>query len=86
MVSAVDGKDALTQLKEAGGKVDLVLMDMMMQEMDGYESTRQIRNNLAYRNLPVIAVTAKAMTRRLGLYYQTGGRGSIAVAVKGVVV
>ncbi len=62
VVSAVDGEDALVQLKEAGGKVDLVLMDMMMPEMDGYESTRQIRANAAYRALPVIAVTAKAMT------------------------
>lgn len=61
VISAMDGKDALGQL-EKNQKVDLVLMDMMMPEMDGYESTRRIREIPKYRNLPIIAVTAKAMT------------------------
>ncbi len=60
VISAIDGKDALKQLEQQK-KVDIVLMDMMMPEMDGYESTRRIRENPKYRNLPVIAVTAKAM-------------------------
>ena len=61
VLSAIDGKEALKQLQEKD-KVDLVLMDMMMPEMDGYEATRRIRAIPKYRNLPVIAVTAKAMT------------------------
>jgi CheY-like chemotaxis protein len=61
VLSAIDGKEALKQLQETD-KVDLVLMDMMMPEMDGYESTKRIRAVPKYRNLPVIAVTAKAMT------------------------
>ncbi len=60
VISAIDGRDALKQLEEHK-KVDIILMDMMMPEMDGYESTRRIRENPKYKNLPVIAVTAKAM-------------------------
>ncbi|MBT1704777.1 response regulator [Chryseosolibacter indicus] len=60
VIAAVDGRDALQKLKE-NPQVDIVLMDMMMPEMDGYETTAAIRKDLRYRNLPVIAVTAKAM-------------------------
>ncbi|OQP44550.1 histidine kinase [Niastella yeongjuensis] len=61
VVSAIDGKEALKQL-EGDVKIDMVLMDMMMPELDGYETTRILRKMPQYRNLPVIAVTAKAMT------------------------
>lgn len=60
VITAVDGKDALKQLRE-NPKVDIVLMDMMMPEMDGYDSTREIRKDRKLKNIPVIAVTAKAM-------------------------
>jgi len=61
VVSAMDGKEALNQLNEQP-HIDLVLMDMMMPEMDGYESTRKIRQIRKYQKVPIIAVTAKAMT------------------------
>ena len=60
IVSAMDGKDALKILDE-NPQVDIVLMDMMMPEMDGYESTTLIRRNPKYNKLPILAVTAKAM-------------------------
>jgi signal transduction histidine kinase/CheY-like chemotaxis protein/HAMP domain-containing protein len=60
VLSATDGKEALRLLDE-NPETDVVLMDMMMPEMDGYESITRIRKNLKYKNLPILAVTAKAM-------------------------
>ncbi|NOT77316.1 MAG: response regulator [Cyclobacteriaceae bacterium] len=60
IVTAVDGKEALRQV-ESNSKIDIVLMDMMMPEMDGYDSTAAIRRNPKFKSLPIIAVTAKAM-------------------------
>ncbi|HEF4759921.1 TPA: response regulator [Pseudomonas putida] len=55
-----NGREAMARLNEVED-IDLVLMDVMMPEMDGFEATLEIRKDPRWRKLPIIAVTAKAM-------------------------
>jgi CheY-like chemotaxis protein len=57
---AENGREAIESL-DADAGVDLVLMDVMMPEMDGHETTRALRADERFADLPVIALTAKAM-------------------------
>jgi CheY-like chemotaxis protein/CHASE3 domain sensor protein/putative methionine-R-sulfoxide reductase with GAF domain len=71
LTSALEHKGAIVEVGRNGLEaieklntvedIDLVLMDVMMPEMDGYEATAQIRKDPRWRKLPIIAVTAKAM-------------------------
>ena len=56
---ATNGKQALDAVARV--QPDLILLDVMMPEMDGYETMRRIRENSKFRLLPIIALTAKAM-------------------------
>jgi len=60
VLSAENGKQGIDTLEQTSD-VDGVLMDIMMPEMDGYEAIQLIRKNPAFKTLPVIALTAKAM-------------------------
>jgi HAMP domain-containing protein/signal transduction histidine kinase/DNA-binding response OmpR family regulator len=60
VVTATTGREAIALL-ESKPSVALVLMDIMMPEMDGYQTMEVIRQNAAFRRLPIIALTAKAM-------------------------
>ena len=60
VVSDDNGRDAIQTLQDDPG-VEIVLMDIMMPEMDGMETMREIRKIPRLKNLPIVAVTAKAM-------------------------
>ncbi|HYN22065.1 MAG TPA: response regulator, partial [Thermoanaerobaculia bacterium] len=60
VVSAENGKDGI-ELLQATPDVETVLMDVMMPELDGYDTMRAIRKIKKYQSLPIIAITAKAM-------------------------
>ncbi len=56
---ANNGKEAVEKVKES--EYDLVLMDLQMPEMNGFEATKIIRNDPSFKNLPILAMTANAM-------------------------
>ena len=57
---AENGRDGI-EILQTNPEINIVLMDIMMPEMDGYETTRAIRQQQQFRSLPIIALTAKAM-------------------------
>ena len=60
VLSATNGRQAI-ELIEQTPDLSVVLMDIMMPEMDGYETMREIRKGPRLRTLPILALTAKAM-------------------------
>ena len=60
VVTATTGREGISTL-EKSPDIAVVLMDIMMPEMDGYETMQVIRQNPTFRRLPIVALTAKAM-------------------------
>jgi CheY-like chemotaxis protein len=60
VVTAQTGREAISTLEKTPD-ISMVLMDIMMPEMDGYQTIQLIRKQAALRRLPIIALTAKAM-------------------------
>ncbi|MDY6950759.1 MAG: response regulator, partial [Thermodesulfobacteriota bacterium] len=80
VVIGKNGKKGLEQLN-TNGDTDLVLMDIMMPEMDGYEAMRQIRKEERFAALPIIALTAKAMKGDRGICIEAGASDYMAKPV-----
>ncbi len=62
VVEAVDGRDGL--LKLGGTKCDMILTDLNMPNMDGISLIREVRNNTANRNLPIVMLTTESQDAR----------------------
>jgi len=71
IIDAISGKDALEILEEE--KIDLILLDIMMPEMDGYEVCTKIRENTHTKNIPIIFITAKTDEDSIEKAYDVGG-------------
>lgn len=65
VIKAVDGREAVDLARRA--KPDLILMDLMMPELDGFEATRRIRAARETRQTPIITLTALSGARQLAL-------------------
>lgn len=82
VVIARNGREALERLSESARDpatpIDIVLMDVMMPEMDGLTAMREIRANSAWKRLPIIALTAKAMRDDRELCLQAGANDYVA--------
>jgi CheY-like chemotaxis protein/signal transduction histidine kinase len=80
VVTATNGQDAI-KLLDSQPDVSLILTDVMMPEMDGYETMRRIREIPAFRLLPIIALTAKAMKGDREKCLQAGASDYVAKPV-----
>jgi CheY-like chemotaxis protein len=80
VLTATNGRQAIELIETTPG-LGVVLMDIMMPEMDGYETMREIRKNVDYRTLPILALTAKAMKGDREKCLQAGASDYIAKPV-----
>jgi CheY-like chemotaxis protein len=80
VITATNGHDAI-KLLDSNPDLSLILMDVMMPEMDGYETMRRIRDIPAFRRLPIISLTAKAMKGDREKCLQAGASDYVAKPV-----
>jgi two-component system chemotaxis response regulator CheY len=73
VLQAVDGQDGLDKL--AGERVDVVITDINMPKMDGYEVIRQLRKNPAFRSTPILVLTTESEIEKRNLAREAGATG-----------
>jgi len=83
---AMDGQEALAKLEEAERPYDLVLMDVQMPVLDGLEATRVIRREPRFDRMPIVAMTAHAMTGDRERCLQAGMNGYLSKPVQAQVL
>jgi hypothetical protein len=80
VLTANTGSEAIDLLESTSG-LSIVLMDIMMPEMDGYQTIRQIRKKSAFQRLPIVALTAKAMKGDREKCFEAGASDYLAKPV-----
>ncbi len=83
VIPAEGGEEAGRILEQSLGQVDAILLDMMMPEVDGYETLRRIRKRPELRKLPIIALTARAMRGDRERCLEAGASDYIAKPIDG---
>jgi DNA-binding response OmpR family regulator len=67
VVKAKDGIECINKLNELESKPDLVLLDIMMPDLSGWDVAAKIKENPSWRNIPIIFLTAKGDTMSIGM-------------------
>jgi two-component system chemotaxis response regulator CheY len=75
VIDAINGKDAMNKLN--GGKIDMVVTDLNMPEMDGIEFIKQVRNNPGYKFTPIVMLTTESQESKKQEGKQAGASGWI---------